>query len=206
MPPAAAILGGAVVSGVAGNKAAKKQASATRDAAAMADPFRGERGHYQGILRNIYSTSSEGGLEGGGIGDFIRSNPAYEFTREEALRGVNRQAAGKGLFRSGNAMAALQDRAAGLASTTYESEINRIMTMAGATSGSPAVAGQLGARAGGIEAAGTQNMLGQIGYGIQRGISAFNQPTTAGGMIQGQTGYTGGAEGVLSGDEWASWG
>ena len=146
------------------------------------------------------SASSSGSVE-----NFIRSNPAYQFNFEETMRAGKRGASTSGLFESGNLYADLMQRGSGLAAQTYDAEMNRIMTMAGATVGSPAAAGALSARAAGIEAGGTMNAAGQLGYGLTRAAQMFNQPTTSTSMITDQTGYTGGAEGVISGDEWASW-
>jgi hypothetical protein len=219
---ATAAIGGAVVSGYLGNKAAGKQAAATRDAARMADPFSGERGMYQGILRDIYGgyggaggytpsvaptgagsifqaaiggmngtspmaaagggapggdTAETGTGGGGGIAAFIRSNPAYQFQFAEGQRALEHNASAKGMLRSGNLLRDLISFGQGQASTAYESEINRIMQMAGVSAGQPGVAGQLGANAAATRAAGSQNMVGQIGYGISRGIDAYmNRP------------------------------
>lgn len=234
---ATAVVGGAVISGYMGNKAAGEQAAATRDAAAMADPFASQRGQYQNILSDIYSGYGGGGIvgassvapasqpvqdtgmgtgiggfvgrmigggeggivrtalqaatgqnaapttgggAGGGIEAFIRSNPAYQFQFNEGQRALERSMAAKGMRRSGNLLRALVDYGQGQASTAYESEINRIMQMAGVSAGQPGIAGQLGAQAAATRAAGQMNMMGQIGYGVQQGISAYqNRPLQA---------------------------
>lgn len=114
---------------------------------------------------------------GGGLFDWIRQMPQYQFQTQEAERAMKRQAAGTGMFGSGNLMIDLMSRAQQQAAGSFESEINRIMTMAGATAGSPGVAGQIASQgiagAGATQAAGTQQMLGNIGYGITRGIEAW---------------------------------
>lgn len=223
---ATAAIGGAVISGVMGNKAASKQAAATRDAAAMADPFAPNRQGYAGILNSLYGPMMGGGAQptGGGqsegwlgkfggqqsiinkivggingedqlvtaqgdaqtnptgtgptsIQDFIQSSPDYQFRFNEGQRALERSFAGKGMRRSGGLLRALVDYGQGKAAGAYESEINRIMTMAGATMGSPGVAGQLASQAAATQAAGTNQMMGSIGYGINQGINAYmNRP------------------------------
>lgn len=230
---------GGIVGGVFAGKGAEKQAEATRYAADMADPFRGQRGFYQNILRNVYGGMGGGGpaygggafgagkggglvaqvagrgagaqapTTGGGIEEFIRSSPDYQFRLAEGQRAIERSAAGRGMLKSGNLLRELVSFGQGTAASAYESEINRIMTMAGATVGSPGVAGQIASQAAAIEGRGREQMLGGIGYGIGQiaqnwGQSVFNPASQAGSIFQ-QTGYTGGAAGVLSGEEWASW-
>lgn len=276
-----ATIGAAVVGGVMANKAANKQAAATRDAAAMgaaaADPFANQRGYYQNILAGIYgagnaspaaapaSTPEYGGVKPapsvggtsltsdilaqdpraeqsggqwwaktgydplarfrptsggtagnttsqpafGNIMDFITSSPDYQFRFAEGQRALERSNAAAGMLNSGNLLLDLVGYGQGKAAEAYNAEINRIMTMAGATIGSPGTAGQLissgGSSAASTVAQGQNVMTSQLGYGLAGAINAFNQPTTANSMISGQTGYTGGASGVLSGNEFASW-
>ena len=243
------MLGGAAISGVMGGKNASKQASATRDAAAMADPFRSQRGMYQGILSNLYggmagsgtgvASSINGGFGAKGAGifsrllpqirdriktgdatyaslgggtapgqsmmDFITSSPDYQFRLAEGQRALERSAAAKGARVSGGLLRDLTSFGQGQAASAYEAEINRIMTMAGATVGSPGVAGQLAAQSAAIRSQGQQQLMGGIGYGIgQLAQNWGGGGTTQAGMLQNQTGYTGGVQGILRGDEWAS--
>lgn len=211
---AASAIGGiaaGAVSGVFGGKGAKKaaatQAAATRDAAAMADPFRTQRGYYQDILRGLYGGMAPVGAAGeqiyraqpvsfggktngmfhrlmgpqlrnaaaqrdartpttSGVLEWMAANPAYQFTRGEAMRETERAMAARGFNMSGNLLASLQQRAGGLASQQYSSEVNRLMTLAGATAGSPGVAGQITAQGGAQQAAWGQQAMGSYGYGL----------------------------------------
>lgn len=276
---------GAVVGGVLTKSASDKQASATRDAAAMgaaaADPFADQRAFYQSILRNVYGgmapsqpaaaaaqsnassgeriinpeweqyfryrsepllssktpgappkyiikqqeaptapgttggvrsvpgTATEGGAVTpfGGLMDFITSSPDYQFRFSQGMQALERSAAARGMLNSGNALIDLVGYGQGLAAESYNAEINRIMTMSGATSGSPGTAGQIissgSSAAAATQAQGQNTMMGQIGYGLANAYNAWN--TSQPGMIAQQTGYTGGAGGVLSGAEFASW-
>ena len=63
-----------------------------------------------------------------GTGDFVfnlEDDPGYQFARAEAERAVNRGQAGMGGFNSGNRLAELGDRIAGLASTYANDAFNR---------------------------------------------------------------------------------
>jgi hypothetical protein len=121
--------------------------------------------------------------------DWMASNPAYQFARDEGIRGLSRSAAASGMLQSGNYMKDLVQYSSGLATQTYNAEVNRLMTLSGATVGSPATAGQISAQGGmnaaATQAAGTQNALGQLGYGIQQGVNAFGQSNT-GSILSGQ--------------------
>lgn len=195
------VVAAAGISYVASKEQAKATKNAARIGADAADPFGGQRDYYQGLLRNLYGqddtdaytvsgtrlpTGTLIGPPGGkypvrpdsadtAASDkfgFIRNLPSYQFAQQEAMRGVTRTKAAQGLLRSGNLLTSLQERSAGLASQTYESEVNRLMTLAGATVGSPSTAGQIG-YAGGKAAAGyNQQAYGALGYGITRALGS----------------------------------
>lgn len=84
-----------------------------------------------------------GGTTPFNVEDFISNNPAYKFIQEEGLRGLQRTAAAKGEFGSGNLMRDLTSFSSGLASQSYNTEVDRIMKMAGVGAGSPGAAGQV---------------------------------------------------------------
>jgi hypothetical protein len=134
---------------------------------------------------------------------YIENLPGYQFNLDQGIKSLSRSAAAKGMLQSGNYMQDLLKYSQGLASQTYTSEMNRLMTLSGATVGSPATAGQLTAQAGQQSASGTQNAVGQLGYGLAQALQP--QTYTTQQAIGQQTGYQGGAEGVLSGAEFASW-
>ena len=86
--------------------------------------------------------------------------PGFQFTRDEALQAVERQAAARGGVVSGNTLAALQNRAAGLAGQNFQSSFLNPITQL-ATGGAGAQAGQ------------NALVLGQnIGQSIQTGAAA----------------------------------
>jgi hypothetical protein len=75
----------------------------------------------------------------------IENTPGYEFARQQGEQGVNRAAAGRGYFRSPNMLYDLSKFNQGLATKTYDSEMNRLMAMAGVNN-NPASAAQIGAQ------------------------------------------------------------
>jgi hypothetical protein len=71
-------------------------------------------------------------LQGVLAGDFEKS-AGYEFTRSEALRGVERGASARGANRGGGVLAELGDRAAGVASTEYTNMTESLRSLLGTT-------------------------------------------------------------------------
>lgn len=80
-------------------------------------------------LPNFSNTTQLPSYQGGQQFSFdpsqMANNPAYKFIFDQAMQGVNRSAAAGGKSNSGNVLAELQNRAAGLASTEYENEFGR---------------------------------------------------------------------------------
>lgn len=125
---------------------------------------------------------------GGAAPDFsaFERTPGFEFTREEALRGVERSAAARGGLVSGNTLAELQNRAAGLAGQNFLSTfLNPIQELA--LGGSAATAGQnalnLGVNVGGtIERGAASRASGLIGSAgaFAGGLGNLNQAIQGG--------------------------
>lgn len=61
----------------------------------------------------------------------FRSDPGYGFTRDEAIKGVDRSAAARGLLNSGRTIKAIQERAASLADQSFGNWFNRYGAIAG---------------------------------------------------------------------------
>jgi hypothetical protein len=80
---------------------------------------------YQNQLKNLMNNPSS-----------LSSIPAYQFAQKNAMEAARRQAAANGQLKSGNLMAALQDRSNNVASTWYNQEANRLGQLsAGANAG-----------------------------------------------------------------------
>lgn len=102
-----------------------------REAGALADPFATQRAQYQQQLQQLMADPSS-----------IQGTPGYQFRLGQGVNALDRSAAAKGMLHSGNQLYDLENYAQGLASTEYDNQLNRLMTLSGATTGSPAAAGQ----------------------------------------------------------------
>jgi len=138
----------------------------------QADPFLDYRSSYAKQLNDVLQGRRS-----------ITTDPGYMFTYNEGMRGTERAYAARGYNRSGNVLAALQQRGADIASQQYDTIINRLMTLSGAnvnpaqaaqatTNVYQAAASALGS-AGEASAGGTQSLLGGIGKGISSLGSLF---------------------------------
>lgn len=177
LPMIGAMLGSAVIGGLASRSAAKTQA-ASADAATQ-------------LQRDIFNRQTElnepwrqagvnalGRMQSGDIG--LTQDPSYAFRFSEGLRALERlQAAGGKLYSGGTARAATrfgQD----LASTEYGNAWNRLASLAGigqtATGAQASAAGTYGARAGDLmTSAGAARASGYVG-----GANALNQALSQG--------------------------
>lgn len=190
---AVAAIGSAVVSGGLGFIAAKKQGKALKkstDAAIeeqrrqfdiaqeLTAPRREAEDAALNELRNLLGI-------GTGEPDFtaFEESPGFQFTRDEALQAVERSAAARGGLASGNTFAALEDRAAGLASQNFLTNfLNPLQNLALGGSGEDAArratslgvnVGNLDVRAGENRASSIGAQFGAINTAVQGGLSNF---------------------------------
>lgn len=119
------VLGALTTTALGGNKSSGAAASA-------ADPFASQRGGYQALLAQMMAP-----------GGFNASDPSYQFRFNQGEQALERSAGAKGLLNSGNRLIALSDYGQNTASTEYQNQFQRLATLAGATSGSPATAGSI---------------------------------------------------------------
>lgn len=153
----------------------------------QADPFRTYRPEIARYLSDLVMGRRD-----------IEEDPGYQFAFDESMRGVSRQAKAMGMGESGNVLAALQERAGGLASQQYGSIIERLQSLAAATPGNATAGAQL---FGNIE---SQRIAGQataqlgsaVAEGQQRG-ALWSGISSIAGMAAG--GATGGGVGALFG-------
>jgi hypothetical protein len=106
-------------------------------------------------------------LQGQGF-EFDPNDPGYQFRLGESMRAINRGAAAQGHRRSGNVLAALQERAGGLATEEYgqqygrfQDRLNRLGTIA-----------QFGQDATRLSAGVGQNTASNIGNLLSQGANA----------------------------------
>lgn len=198
-----------------------------REAAGMADPFSGQRGRYQtqlgtalgGGLPNPYQDQLTGLLTNPSS---FQTDPGYQFALSQGQEGISRAAnALYGTQRSGAIAPELAKYTEGYANQAYDTRINQLtgltgmqntynqnqigqlLTASGATTGSPAAAGQMllggyqGQQAG--MGAGAQGLLGSgalgaLGSGLGGLINGFG--SLFGGSASGSnTGIPGASPG-----------
>ena len=163
-----------------------------REAANVADPFASQRQQYQQQLQQLMTNP-----------DSIQNTPGYQFRMDQGINAIDRAAAAKGMLGSGNRMYDLTNYAQGLASQEYDNQINRLMNLSGATTGSPAAAAQSmmeGLRTGyGME----QQRYNDIGAGLQGLLGSGNQGNLLGMLSSllgggGSSGGGGNQNGMLN--------
>ena len=147
-----------------------KPQTAYQTAAGMADPFAAQRGQYQQQLLGLLTDPSS-----------FKSDPGYKFALQQGQEGITRaENALAGTMRSGALAPELAKFTEGYASQAYNDRISQLALLSGATTGSPAAAGQL--YAGGYNA-----NQSSIGGGIK----------TIGDLIGGLLGIGGSSGGGL---------
>ena len=107
------------------------------EAANLSDPFASQRQGYQTQLSTLLSNPGQ-----------IETSPFYQYLRDTQMESVKASNAARGFTNSGRGLMALQDRAAKVASQAYFPQAQLLSLLSGATSGSPAAAGQALARGG----------------------------------------------------------
>ena len=136
----------------ASNKASKQAQKGAEEGARAADPFSPYRDYYAGQLNDLYKSPQS-----------ITTLPGYQFRLNQGLDSINRNAAAKGYLGSGNRLMELMRYGQDYGSQEFDNEITRLMTLSGATGGSPAAAGQFLAQAGQIQGQGTLDTVRSIG-------------------------------------------
>lgn len=182
----AAIIGGSLIAGGLGFAAASKQGKALRQgtessiaeqrrqfdiAQELTAPRREAENAALNELRNILGI----GTGEAQIPDLTQI-PGFEFTRDEALQAVERSAAARGGLASGNTFAALEDRAAGLASQNFLTNfLNPLQNLALGRSGEAAAnrATSLGVNVGNLDVRAGENRASSIGAGFSAINNAF---------------------------------
>lgn len=148
----AEIWGAALITAGAGAYAADQQGDAA-DAAARGgrEAAQLSREQYEQMRRDQIPYMQAGTralaqldqLNSGDYSSFTES-PDYQFTRSEAIKGLDRSAAQRGTQYSGGQLAALADRAGGIANMAYGDYYNRIAGLAGLGQNAAAGVGNAG--------------------------------------------------------------
>ena len=138
-------------------KAGKKAGKAAQSAVGIADPFAPYRGQYAQSLSSLYANPSQ-----------ITTLPAYQFRLNQGLDAINRNAAAKGYLGSGNRLMELMRYGQDYGSQEFDREIARLSGLSGATTGSPAAAGQLQAQYAGTIVDNYRNTAGAFGSAAEK--------------------------------------
>ncbi len=197
----AAIIGGAIISGLASNSAANTQASAGASSiAAQESMFQDMQANERPYMQA--GQDALGQIQGNMAGynkpftmaDFT-ADPGYQFELAQGLQAVKQGASGMGGL-SGNEQAASANYVQGLAGTEYQNAFNRYQTQItnsynrlsnlvgigqNAAAGTGAQSTQVGANigntmtgVGNAQAAGQVGMANAVNSGIGQGINAYN--------------------------------
>lgn len=200
---AGAIVGSAVIGGVASSSAARTQAGAARDAAnAQLTASREanalqQRMYEEGVARQ--QPFLQGGTEdynrlrslmSGGPGasqQFLQMDPGYGFRLSEGMKALDRQAAARGGLMSGAALRAAQRYGQDYASGEFGNAYNRLAGLAQIGPSSAGVLNTLG-----------QNYAGAAGQNTMAGGQAVGQGYMNAGNARA-SGYIGGANAISGG-------
>lgn len=194
---AVALIGGAVIGGAAsayaGNKAASAQKSAANSAAQTSSqqyqqtrgdlaPYRNFGSSSQNELSALYGFNGPEAQQAA-MGRF-RTDPGYQFQRDEAINAVQGSAAARGSLFSGGTLRAISDRTQNLFATQYGDYLNRLQAGQGVGQNSAAQTGTFGAQsannianaqlaAGNATAGAYQNMGNSISNGLNQAAGIY---------------------------------
>lgn len=135
----------------------------------------------------------------------FREDPGYKYSVDQAVQGVDRSAAARGLLTSGATIKAIQDRAGHLADQGYSNYFNRLAGVSGTGQTATANTGALGANAanseantmlaaGNARASGYGGVASSINSGLNNYFAYKGLPGGSGGA-----GYTGNGNGEFYG-------
>lgn len=183
---AAPLIGGLVTSAFGGGSSSHG-ASGGGGPAQTADPFASQRPQYQDQLSKLMSDPNS-----------FQMSSAAKFAEKEGMDATSAQWAARGLNGSGAMEVDLTKYATGFAGQQYQQQMSNLMTLSGATSGSPATAGQMQ----GQQQQQDSSALGTFGSTVGRavvgspGVQNFlggNTGSSMGAGIEGASGMPGGS-------------
>jgi hypothetical protein len=188
--PAAQLVGGAV-GAKAADKASDAQLQATREAAALQEPFR--QGGMAALNRLLELNGIGGNPQSADYGSAQKSfsmadyqaDPGLEFRRSEGERALQRAASANGTFGSGKYLKDAMSYNSGLASQEYNNAFNRFQTsrasklnplqsLMGAGQTAANTIGDLKTQGGNAQAAGTVGKANAWGNALSQGASMYS--------------------------------
>lgn len=197
--------GGSSSGNAGGSSSGNAGAPGWSSAASLADPFAPQRAQYQPQLQSLMSgdpTNGYGSQMKTLMTDptaFSTSDPSYAWRFGQGQQALEASAAAKGMSGSGNVLAAVTQYGQGAASTEYQAQFDRLYklmglsgdqfqasysrlaALSGATTGSPAAAGQIASQEAMFNAktqnAASTNRQSEAGYAAA--LQRLSQPQTA---------------------------
>lgn len=189
--PLASVAGGAI-SANASKSAADAQLTATREAAALQEPFR--QGGLKGLNRLLDLYGLSGNTTAAGYGsaqkkfgmDDFQADPGYQFRQAEGEKGMQRAASASGLLGSGKFLKDAMTFNQGIASDEYGKaydrygtdiarQINPLQALAGQGQSAANTIGEYTTQGGNATAAGKVGTANAISSAIGQGFSMYNQ-------------------------------
>ena len=149
----------------------KPSTSPSSSAQAAADPFASQRQQYQGQLQTLMSNPGS-----------VTANPAYQAALNAGSNNVQRTNAAAGMGTSGNEQAALYQYGLTFEQQAYQQQEQDLAQLAGATIGSPGVAGQINQQNTAATSAAEQQLLGKAVDGIG---NVLDNSSTFGDLVMG---------------------
>lgn len=227
---ATAIVGGAVIGGIASNKAASTAASATERAADTAAASQERMFERQVELQEPWRKAGINALAELGTGFSGKVNlsedPGYAFRMSEGLKALDRSAAARGGLMSGSALKAAERFGQDYASQEYQNAYNRALTkynttasLAGvgqtATNALTGAAGNLGnnlanlqygsgTSAGAARASGYMGMSNALTGAIGTGLNYYQNQNLLNRLLPQQTGGGGATYPSMAVDPYAN--
>lgn len=140
--------GASALKGFGARKGAKKEARAYRRAFGLYQRLEKEADVTRKYIDPSHQFRAEAAqrLRNAVLGDpgsYMAQDPGYQFRLQEGSKEVSRAASARGMNLSGNVLAALEERAQGLASQEYGASVGRLMELGGGYAQNAAAAGQV---------------------------------------------------------------
>ena len=197
---AGAIAGAAVVGAGATMYASSQAASATKDAsnaaiqqqkdalaqqAALSAPYRGLGESAMGAYQNLLGIGKGGQIDPTKAMQTLQQMPGYQFQLQQGLDAATAKANAMGLGLSGNTLQALTNYGQGLASTSYQQELQNLLN--------PIQIGQAAAAGQAANIGQTASNIGNIGINQANtlaGIRSNEASGLVGALGQGVNQYT----------------
>lgn len=202
---AAAAIASGIMKGRGAKKAAKKEAEAYRRAYELFGQLREEAGVTRKAIDPFSPYREEAGrrLRDITLGDpqaYLAMDPGYQFRLREGTRETERALSARGMNVSGATIAAVQERAQGIASEEYGASVGRLMELGGGYASVGVAGGQAYGQMTQAAIEGQAQALIGKGFSSSRGVGGYYGALSQAAMSAGSAiaGGGGGIGGMLS--------